>query len=119
MGTIPDVYEHGGMIAWYDFNKNRAYAAIGPNPEDVYYSTNNVTWYNEVTGQRRVEDTSDDAVPGVIKDQSIICLEYHNGLLYGTSSVQGGTAAKGVSGPAQLFVYDVSRRQVVATSSLS
>lgn len=119
VGTIPDVYEHGGMIAWYDFNKNRAYAAIGPNPEDVYYSTNNVTWYNEVTGQRRVEDTSDDAVPGVIKDQSIICLEYHNGLLYGTSSVQGGTAAKGVPGPAQLFVYDVSRRQVVATSSLS
>ena len=119
VGTIPDVYEHGGMIAWYDFSKNRAYAAIGPNPEDVYYSNNNVTWYNEVTGKLRVEDTSDDAVPGVIKDQSIICLTYHNGLLYGTSSVQGGTAAKGVSGTSVLFVYDVSRRQVVATSNLS
>lgn len=119
VGTIPDVYEHGGMIAWYDFSKNRAYAAVGPNPEDVYWSNNNYTWYNEVTGALRVEDTSDDAVPGVIKDQSIICLEYHNGILYGTSSIQGGTAAKGVPGPAVLFAYDVAKRKVVATTDLT
>jgi len=124
VGTIPDVYKNGGMIAWYDFTQNRAYAAVGPNPEDVYWadtSAPNYTWYNEITGLPRTSDILDaTGVPGVVAKQSIISLVYHDGLLYGTSSLEGGTTSNKLSGvEAVVFVYDVDNRELIATCDLS
>ena len=51
----------------------------------------------------------------VIPDQSIICLEYHDKLLYGTSSTGGGTDAVVAEGAsAVVFVYDYMTEETVA-----
>ncbi len=142
-GTTP-YSGFGGMLVWYDLDKNLTYVAGGPNPEDVYYAdtagltldTNvqNVkyTWYNAVTGEQANFDKNGDGVDdiylddgtrqfrGVIQDQVLSNIIYQDGYIYGTSSTAGasGTFADG-STKAVLFVYDVNAMKLVATCDLS
>jgi len=37
-GTVPDTGMVGGALTWYDAKIDRLYVAMGPNPEDVYYT---------------------------------------------------------------------------------
>jgi len=135
--TIPIANKNGGVIAWYDYSANngngRAYVAVGPNPEDVYYSDNSVlpiktggtvdeaalssvTWYNKKTGAKRADNIN---VNGLIAEHSIISLVYHDGILFGTSSRSGGKHAPFGDGNAVLFAYDVNQGKVIKTDNLS
>lgn len=126
-GTVPDQNKTGGMIAWHDLKTGISYAAIGPNPEDVYYSPDNKTWYHDEAFQEPI--TADDvssikddynAIPGVINKHSITTLVYYDGILFGTSSKQGGTTSsqQPKGGNAELFAYDVKARKVIAHDEL-
>ena len=142
-GTIP-YSGFGGMLVWYDLDKNLTYVAGGPNPEDVYYAdtsgltvdtnvqTVKYTWYNAVTGEKADFDDDDDGKDdvylsdgtrrfrGVIQDQVLNNLVYQDGYLYGTTSVSGasGTTAS-ASQQSVLFVYDVNAMKLVATCNLA
>ncbi len=122
-GTIPNNYNYGGVIAWYDIETGLTYVVTGPNPEDVFYakaSTVTVTneWYSAVTGEKvdiQAEwdkDQDGDGVcqyfKGPVPMQSIMKLVYTDGLLYGFSTLRPGSGAADPEGmTAQLFVYDV------------
>ena len=122
-GSIPNNYNYGGVIAWYDLETELTYVVTGPDPEDVYYakaSTVTVTneWYSAVTGEKvdiQAEwdkDQDGDGVcqyfQGPVPMQSIMKLVYTDGLLYGFTTLRPGTGAADPEGmTAQLFVYDV------------
>ena len=137
-GTVPYT-GFGGVLVWYDFDKNLTYVAAGPNPEDVFYAdttqstdSTTYTWYNVVTGEAMDFDDDDDGkddtyladgtrrFSGVIKDQVINNIIYKDGYLYGTSSVSGssGTFPED-DAQAVLFVYDVAAMKVIATCDLA
>ena len=55
----------------------------------------------------------------VVKDQTINCLVYHDGYIYGTTSTSGGSgSAARPDLSAKLFVYDVANKKKVAEVSL-
>ncbi len=97
IGSIPDQYEYGGCIAWYDLDTGKTFATRGA-------------------------DTDGDGMGnGVIENQSIIKLVYKDGYLYGITSISGGTGAaeqKVSEIQAKLFVYDVAADTVVYQSTL-
>ncbi len=50
----------------------------------------------------------------VVKDQSIIGLAYHDGIIYGGSAAGGGTGATPIPGAsAKVFLYDVENKQKI------
>ncbi len=133
----------GGVLVWYDFDKNLTYVAGGPNPEDVYYadttgltSSTDVqalkyTWYNAVTGEVADFDDDDDGKDdvyladgtrrfrGPIPDQDINNLIYKDGYIYGTSSTAGASGTfPEATARATMFVYDVNAMKVIATCDL-
>ena len=109
----------GGMLVWYDFDKNLTYVAAGPNPEDVYYADTSglteetsvadvkYTWYNAATNQKAdMTDVNGDNVinyldayladgtrqfRGPIENHVINNMIYKDGLIYGTSSAYGSS----------------------------
>ncbi len=122
-GTVPDIYRHGGVIAWYDLNSGLTYVVTGHNPEDVYYAKASQImatkeWYR-VTNDELVDFTKEwdadqtgdgikESFLGYIPTQSIVDLYYKDGLLYGTSIVEGGSSTTNPEHTsAQIFIYDV------------
>ena len=143
-GTIP-YSGYGGMLVWYDLEKNLTYVAGGPNPEDVYYADTSAltvdsnvmrmeqhVWYNAVTGEQADFDDNDDGkddvyLPdgtrrfrGPVADQVLNNLVYQDGYIYGTTSVSGASGAEETgSRQAVLFVYDVAAMKLIATCDLA
>ncbi len=137
-GTTPDMYCHGGTISWYDTSNGLTYVATGPNKSDVYYAKtfdnrdytagdvnsgliSEPVWYNAATDQE-VSLTRKDFAGGVIASQTINNLVYdaQTNLLYGTSSIYGGTNTKPTTKDnAVLFVYDMDKMEVAATCDLA
>jgi hypothetical protein len=131
IGTIPDNYVFGGMIAWYDLETGLSYVVTGPNPEDVYYakasqlmSTNE--WYSVVTGElvdmKNEWDNDNDGngvydhFKGPVPYQSIVHLNYSDGLLYGVSSLRGGSGAGDTpNATSVIFIYDVENMKMLKT----
>ena len=71
-----------------------------------------LAWVDLNTMERHVERN-------VVQDQTINCLVYHDGYIYGTSSIYGGTGSALRSDlSAKLFVYDVANKQKVAEFDL-
>ncbi len=71
-----------------------------------------LAWVDLNTLERHVERN-------VVQDQTINCLVYHDGYIYGTSSIYGGTgSALRTDLSAKLFVYDVENKQKVAEFDL-
>ena len=62
--------------------------------------------YDVETGECYVEEN-------LVKDQSIQCLVYRDGYLYGTGSTCGGTKTGFNGDAAKLFIYDVQNRKMV------
>ncbi len=137
-GTTPDVYRHGGMIAWYDLETGLTWVAAGPNPDQVFYTEapqfwTATEWTQESTGKvLQVEDFKslfnadqdgdgvNESFKGTVDYQTIQNLIYKDGLLYGTGSVHGGTSTTKRSDiEACIFVYDVAQRKVIATCKLT
>ena len=141
-GTIPDASRTGGTLVWFDLEENRYYVAGGPNPEDCYYAdyASFVVWYNCATGQVEtfdrdgdgvydydilVDDKGDDdptnnvyeqVIKGLIPTQCPNDLVYKDGLIYGCTTKHNGDAvATKFDGNAQLFVYDVDAKKLLAT----
>ncbi|WNQ11396.1 dockerin type I domain-containing protein [Paenibacillus aurantius] len=54
----------------------------------------------------------------VVQDQSVISLVYHDGLLYGSTSINGGVASDPVAEEAKLFVWDPVTKQKLREVSL-
>lgn len=97
IGTIPDLYEFGGGIGWYDLQTKETFATRFP------------------------DENGDGVSDGVLEGQSVIGLAYLDGYLYGVTSTSGGTGSDEqdvdvIQG--KLFVYDVANKKVVFESNL-
>ncbi len=137
-GTTPDMYCYGGTIAWYDTQNGYTYVAVGPTKSEVYYAKTfdaaaytagkvssglvaQPQWYNAATNEEVTLDRK-SFNGGPVAGQSINNLIYEegSGLLYGTSSVAGGTNTTMQNDlDAVLFVYDVNNMEMLATCDLS
>ena len=131
VGTVPHVYQNGGVIAWYDLNTELTYVVTGPNPEDVYYAKSSKvlatnTWYSAVTDEvvdfkeEWDKDENGDGIcqyfKGPIPLQSITQVIYRDGLLYGLAAPMGGTSSVAPVGEsAKIFVYDVENMKMIKT----
>ena len=131
ISTIPDNYVYGGLIAWYDLETELTYVVTGPNPEDVYYAKASKTtttneWYSVVTGElvnmadEWDNDNDGDGVydhfSGPVPMQSIAHIVYSDGLLYGVSTIRGGSGASDLEDATSLiFVYDVENMKMLKT----
>lgn len=65
------------------------------------------------------DSTKYDVIPNIVENQSINCLVYQDGLVFGTTYIDGGSgsgAAEGAS--AKLFVFDVDANSKVAEFDL-
>ena len=129
VGTVPHVYQNGGVIAWYDLETELTYVVTGPDPEDVYYAKSSkviVTndWYSAVTHElvdmekEWDKDENGDGVcqyfKGPIPLQSITKVIYRDGLLYGLAAPMGGTSSVAPAGEsAKIFVYDVENMKMI------
>ena len=58
-----------------------------------------------------IETKEFDIIRNVVQDQSIISLDYRDGLLYGSTSVWGGGSAIPSQERAKMFVWDVAKRE--------
>ncbi len=84
---------------------------VGSIPDRYEYG-GCIAWVDVNTLERYVERN-------VVQDQAIINLVYHDGYLYGATSVRGGTgAADREDLSAKLFVYDVENKKKVAEVDL-
>jgi hypothetical protein len=58
-------------------------------------------------------------VPNIVQDQTVNCVAYHDGLVYGTTSIHGGTGAPlRTDLSAKLFIYDVEKKEKVGEFDL-
>ncbi len=71
-----------------------------------------LAWVDLATGESYVHKN-------VVQDQTVNCIVYRDGLIYGTTSIYGGTGTtKPADLSAKLFVYDVAAKQVLGTFDL-
>ncbi len=84
---------------------------VGSIPDRYEYG-GCIAWVDVNTLERYVERN-------VVQDQAIINLVYHDGYLYGATTIRGGTgAADRTDLSAKLFVYDVENKKKVAEVDL-
>ena len=135
IGTIPDNFKYGGVIAWYDLETELTYVVTGPNPEDVYYAKASKTtvtneWYSVVTGElvNMAEewdrdndgDGVNDSFAGPVPRQSIVKVVYSDGLLYGVSTLRAGSGLEDTpNATAVIFIYDVENMKMLKTVDLA
>ena len=127
-GTFPYVYAYGGVLAWYNTTTGLSSVAVGPTSNDVYYSKDNANWYDNeacegepvtaITGTTADKDV--DGVDGVVLNQGIKEVAYHNGILYAATSREGGTNTSATDELRQgtsavIIAYDVEAKKVIAT----
>ena len=131
IGTIPDNYIYGGLVAWYDLETELTYVVTGPNPEDVYYAKASKTtatseWYSVATGElvdmtKEWDNDNDgdgvyDHFSGLVPMQSIAHIVYSDGLLYGVTTIRGGSGAPDLTeATSMIFVYDVENMKLLKT----
>lgn len=82
--SIPDTYDLGGYLAWYDLNTGEPY----------YVKLSEIS--------------------PLFEDQIIISMAYKDGYLYCGSSVHGGSDATPSKSECYFFVFDVANRKLVA-----
>ncbi|WP_050613848.1 ligand-binding sensor domain-containing protein [Bacillus testis] len=54
-----------------------------------------------------------DVTRNVVQDQSITGLLYHNGLVYGSTSIHGGLGGEPTAQKAKLFIWDMKTKEVL------
>ncbi len=85
---------------------------IGSTPDRYEYG-GCLAWVDINTLERHIERN-------VVKDQTINCIVYHDGYIYGTTSTAGGSGtAERPDLSAKLFVYDVENKKKVAEADLA
>jgi len=123
----PDAYMYGGVLAWYDIEKDLTFVAAGPNPEDVYYARTTASfagWRNAETNKIADLNTSDVRVDGeqrfngVVYRQVLCSLNYVDGYIIGATTTQNGKSIAAYGNP-QLFAYDVNAMKLVATHDIT
>ena len=124
-GTTPEKYLYGGYLAWYDLETKRTYVAIEPDRAVYAEADDQNKWYDAKTNELCDFDADNDGVDeyqafkGIVAEQTINCIVYHDGLIYGTSSTVGGTgSAARPDLSAVLFVYDVENMELLGTYDL-
>lgn len=144
-GSVPDSNRYGGVLVWYDLEKELTYVAAGPNPEDVFYAKTydwendqlleSFVWHSALTGEVvdfdddndgqddyniKVNGESQQRFNGVIKNQVIIQMFYQDGCIYGVTTKWGGSNSDAYKYEecAVIFVYDVAAMKVIATYDL-
>ncbi|NMO96729.1 FIMAH domain-containing protein [Paenibacillus lemnae] len=60
-------------------------------------------------------DVTYETYRNVVPDQSVFGLAYHNGKIYGGTTLNGGLGADLTADEAQMFVFDLAARQVTQT----
>ena len=115
--TVPHKNILGGFIAWYDYETQTTFVAV--EDDKVIYRTDadKSVWRDAKTNQEIVFNTDDNGAndfAGVIENQVVNSLHYHNGYLYGTTYIGGGSGSTPAEGAtAEIFVYDVDNMQLV------
>jgi len=146
--TVPDTGRMGGLLVWYDIEKDLTYVAAGPDPEDVYYAdttTSFVVWYSALTGEvetfdadgdnmydydilvddKGTADTGDDVYKqrfyGVVENRVLCSVNYVDGYIIGSTTKYNGsqTLPEHSEGNAEIFVYDTNAMKLLATCDLS
>ncbi len=80
--------------------------------------------YGQLGGAVSVYDPEADeenrvkVFPDIIRDQSIVGLAWHEGRLYGSTSIHGGLGADLAAEKARVFVWDLEREEVVLSREL-
>ena len=123
LGTVPKTGVKGGVLAWYDLAAQRTYVAAGDGADNVYYADNTANndrakyyeWHRLSTD----EAVADVTVSGLIPNQTINGMLYKDGLIYGTTTIHGGSGSSPDAENAKLFVYDVEKSKVLATCDLA
>lgn len=134
----PASNRYGGVLAWYDIEKELTYIAAGPNPEDVYYAKTTasfVVWRNAVTHQIETFDEDGDSIYdfnlvdengkevqrfyGVVPYRILASMNYVDGYIIGSTTKENGKTAYAKEGNAELFVYDVNAMKILATYDIT
>jgi (2Fe-2S) ferredoxin len=125
VGTTPGKFLHSGYLVWYDLETKRTYVAVEPDKAVYAEADDQTKWYDAKTNALCDFDADDDGVneyqgfKGIVSEQTINCIVYHDGLIYGTTSTSGGTGSTVLSNlSAVLFVYDVANMELLATYDL-
>ena len=87
--TVPDSYDFGGYLAWYDLNTGSTYSA-------------------------KLSDLDAD-----LADEMVLSMAYSGGYLYCGTTVRGGDDAKPTKTTSHLFVFDVTNKKVVAIEEIA
>lgn len=143
---VPDNGRTGGVLAWYDIERDMTYIATGPEKKDVYYAQTTasfVVWRNAETHEIETFDLDGDSnydkdiiiddkgdsdpsndilaqhTYGVFKDRVISTMCYVDGYIYGGTTKDGGNNVFHEEGNAQIFVYDVVNMKLVAEYDLT
>ncbi|WP_146250279.1 hypothetical protein [Paenibacillus flagellatus] len=93
--------------------------AIAFGDRKVFMGTTGTTGYRP--GALSVYDYATGAATvheNIVTDQSVIALAYHNGLLYGGTTIRGGYSSTPSQTEAKLFVYDPAAQAKVAEYGL-
>lgn len=81
----------------------------------------NIPDYRILGGAMMVYDPSAKSYKvyrNIVKDQSIMSLTYHNGKIYGATSVNGGIGSETTAKEAKIFVWDIATEQKIAEFGL-
>ena len=95
-------------------HQDRAFAHAAGDGK-VFFGT--IPDYGQLGGALVIYDIATkefDVIRNVVQDQSIISLDYRDGLLYGSTSVWGGGSATPSQSRAKVFVWDVAKREKVS-----
>ena len=125
-GTVPDAGLHGGLLAWYDLVTQRTYVVA--EEDKVFYqkADSKGIWYDAKTDAVVDLDADNDGAAefqfkGIVENQSVMCLIYKDGYIYGTTSKYGGasTTLDDFPGEAVVFIYDVNNTRKVGEYTLN
>jgi WD40 repeat protein len=86
-----------------------------PDKNLVYFGT--VSGYGKLGGalaEYNVHNNKIENFTNVVKDHSIVSLLYHNGIVWGGTTIFGGLGVKPTQKEGKVFAWDVNKKQKVA-----
>lgn len=86
-----------------------------PDRNLVYFGT--VSGYGKLGGaltEYNVQSNKIETFTNVVKDHSIVSLMYHNGIVWGGTTIFGGLGVKPTHKEGKVFAWDVNKKQKVA-----
>jgi WD40 repeat protein len=93
--------------------QDRPYAVLGVEAHNKLF-IGTVPFYGSLQGAFSIYDFNTDTVQvnkNIITNQSVISLAYHNGKVYGGTTIAGGLGSTPTATEAKLFIWDIATGQ--------